>query len=144
MKKGESNPKSIVIALAVFSLLVVTGMMFMSGLISDYGLTTSSDMDKISLLSGDTVNVTGDMAKKPVIEDTSFISKAIDSISDTWIGKSISAIAGIYNSYSVFAGFVVTLGGILQIPDEIRTILSTILALSITFALIYFWRTGSK
>jgi hypothetical protein len=141
MMRAEASIKSIVMGLVVFSLLIAAGTLFMTNTIVDNDMSTSSDMQKVSLLSGKAGNFTAKITREHV-NNSGFVAQISDRIYDTWLGKVISSVTVIYDSYGLFTEYVFTLGGILELPDFIIGFIQTMLFLLVTFAVIYFIRSG--
>lgn len=141
-KKAEGNVKSLVLAIVIGSLILLSGVTLTTKLMAEYGYDQPSDFTVLNDTSHLSDEWTDGLVHSQDAVNRTLIQKITDRIQDTWFGKTLSTVALVLDSYSLLTQYVFTLGGILNIPTYILTFVEVILFLTALFAFIYFVRSG--
>jgi len=142
--KGEANPKSIVIGLIVFSLIIASGLAFMKFFIQSYEVAEPSNFDTIQTMQDSYTNVTDEINDN--LDNRTWYEQVTDRLYDVAFGGVLKPILVIKDSGDLFNDYITILSSELGIDNDttgfIITFVSTLLVMIIAFAVIYFIRSG--
>ena len=136
------KPDQVIIGLLLFSLFVIAGVTITTNMASDYDVALNS-----SIFDG-AENESEDTIYAPVREISNITSRISTQISsqegvsgDSAVGAVLSGIWGVLllipASFSLVSGILQGIGGALNIPPIITTILFMIFVVGILFMIVY-------